>query len=67
MSDWVEFAQHLVKKIDAEVESVEVHVADGGCSSFDDYRYQVGRVHGLKTARDTVRALLKNTGEYEDD
>jgi hypothetical protein len=67
MADWVQFAQHLLSKIEAEVENCEKYVAAGGCGTFEDYRYQVGRVNGLRYTQDTVRALLKNTTGEDDD
>lgn len=67
MSDWVEFAQHVTKKIDQAIDATKDRLVDGGCSNYEEYKYSVGWIHGLYHARETVRALLKNTGEFEDD
>jgi hypothetical protein len=67
MADWVEFAQHLIKKIDAAVDATKDRMVDGGCSNFEEYKYSTGWIHGLMFTRETVKSLLKNIEGIDDD
>jgi len=42
-----QFAQHLQKRIKEESDRISDALATGGASSFDNYRYMVGIIHGL--------------------
>jgi hypothetical protein len=50
---------YLFDKIKAEVDPLTDHIADGGCETFEKYKYSVGKRDGLYMAQMLVEELDK--------
>lgn len=49
------FYQHeLAKLIEAEIEILKQNLSSGSSQSFEEYKYQVGRIAGLRAAIDLM-------------
>ena len=59
-NDEVDLFSYFLGKLRAEYEQISMHVTNGGMKNFDDYRFNIGRLHGLTTAIELIKATAKN-------
>lgn len=57
----------LVRDIDAEIEQESEGLVDGSASDFADYKRRVGRIRGLKEARDIASDCLSRLTKDDDE
>jgi hypothetical protein len=56
----------VLKQIDEEIASMADSLAMGNAQSFEDYKYTVGRIRGLHSAKYHIEALVKQHLEEDD-
>jgi hypothetical protein len=59
------FVEFFKQSLRAELNRIADNLADGNCKTFDDYRYQVGVVHGITYAEQVFEELVKQLQEKE--
>ena len=59
------FNEELRKRIRTDMNDLADHAATGGCKSFEEYRYTVGRIEGLAMAERHLLDLIE-LAEKED-
>ena len=58
--------QVLIDKVNEDISSLSESLGSGGAKDFAEYRYIVGRIRGLSSARNHIEALNKSYMEDED-
>ncbi len=58
--------QVLIDKIDEEITSLSESLGSGGAKDFAEYRYIVGKIRGLSSAKYHIEVLNKSYMEDED-
>ena len=57
----------LVKELDGMVDQYTGHMARGSATTFEHYKYLVGKIEGLLEARKLINDLISNIEKDDDD
>lgn len=61
----LEFAESILRDYDRLIKDTETMVLSGGVSDMERYRFLMGRLEGLKLARQSVKDRLKKQTDEE--
>jgi hypothetical protein len=60
------FAAKAQQELDIQITDIEIWLTSGKAKDYSDYRFMVGQLSGLKTAKTLVGELLRAAQNSED-
>ena len=57
----------LLRKLQEDADTSAQFLANGSAKSYEEYREVTGRIRGLRLAAQTVKDLMRNLTEHDDD